>query len=72
MTVEKIIDDKERIDLKDLKQQTESLSTIMKSATIGSMKPKGREGVSPHGRKSYLGIHHRKGCRDHLEKEKYL
>ena len=61
MTVEKIMDDKERKDLKDLKQQIESLSMIMKSATIGSMKPKGREGVC-----------HRKGCRDHPEKEKYL
>ena len=46
MTVEMIIDDKERNDLKDLKQQIESLPMIMKSATVGSMKPKGREGVS--------------------------
>ena len=46
MTVEKIIDDKERNDLKDLKEQIELLSMIMKSATIGSMKPKGRERVS--------------------------
>ena len=73
MTIEKIIDDKERNDLKDLKQQIESLSMIMKSATVGSMKPKGIEEVSsPHGRKSYLGTCHRKGCRDHLREGRYL
>ena len=46
MTVEKIIGDKERNNLKDLKQQIESLSMIMKSVAVGSVKPKGREGVS--------------------------
>ena len=40
ITVEKIIDDKERKDLNNLKQQIESLSMIMKSETVGSMKPK--------------------------------
>ena len=70
MTVEKITNEKERNDLKDLKQQIE-LSTIMKCATVGSMKTKGREGVSSP-RKSYLGTHHRKGCRDHLKEGKYL
>ena len=46
MTVEKIIDNKEQNELNDLRQQTESLATIMKSATIGSVKPKAAEGVS--------------------------
>ena len=46
MTVEQVIDGKERNKLKDLKQQIESLSTIMKSVTIGSVKLKGKEGVS--------------------------
>ena len=53
MTVEKVIDDKERNELKDLKQQIESLSTIMKSVTIGSMKQKGREGVSSPWKKEF-------------------
>ena len=41
MTVEKIINYKERNDLKDLRQQIELLSTIMKSTTLGSVKPEG-------------------------------
>ena len=45
MIVEKIIEERERSELKDLKQQIELLSMIMKSATIGSLKAKGREGV---------------------------
>ena len=61
MTVEKIIDDKERNDLKDLKQQIELLSMIMKSATIGSMKPKGREGVSSPWKKEFFGNLPQKG-----------
>ena len=72
MTVEKVIDDKERNKLKDLKQQIESLSTIMKSATIGSVKPKGRQGISSPWKKEFFGIPHRKGCRDHLERGKKL
>ena len=39
--------------MKDLKQQIELLTTIMKSATIGTLKEKGREGVLHPGRKSY-------------------
>ena len=35
MTVEKITDNKEQNELKDLKQQIESLTMIMKSATLG-------------------------------------
>ena len=54
MTVEKVIDGKERSELKDLKQQIESLSTIMKSATIGSVKLKGREGVSSPRKKELV------------------
>ena len=61
MTVEKIIDDKERNDLKDLKHQIESLSMIMKSSTVGSMKPKGREGVSFPRKKELFGNSPQKG-----------
>ena len=46
MTVEKIIDNKEQNELKALRQQIESLTTVMKSAAIGNVKPKVVEGVS--------------------------
>ena len=55
MTVEKIIDNKEKNKLKDLRQQIESLATIMKSATIGNVKPKPVEGVSSPRKKEVLG-----------------
>ena len=45
MTVEKVIEEREKSELKDLKQQIESLSKIMKCATIGTVKAKGREGI---------------------------
>ena len=46
LTVEKIIDNKEQNALKDLKQQIELVATIMKSTTMGNVKPKVTEGVS--------------------------
>ena len=52
MIVEQVIDGKERNELKDLKQQIESLSTIMKSAMIESVKSKEKEGVPLQGRKN--------------------
>ena len=61
MMLEKVIEEREKSELKDLKQQIESLTTIMKSATIGTVKAKGREGISlPRKKKSYWGVHHRK------------
>ena len=53
--------EKEGSELKDLKQQIESLSTIMKSATIGSVKSKGREGVASPRKKELLGNSPQKG-----------
>ena len=53
--VEKVIEERERSELKDLKQQIELLSTIMKSATIGTVKTKGREGVPLPRKKELLG-----------------
>ena len=41
MTVEKITDNKEQNELKDLRQQIELLTTFMKSATIGNVKSNG-------------------------------
>ena len=55
MTVEKAIEEREKDELKDLKLQIESLTTIMKSATIGTGKTKGREGTSSPRKKELLG-----------------
>ena len=46
MTVEKVVDKSEPTDLQDIKQQIESLATIMKSTTIENVKLKEGEGVS--------------------------
>ena len=54
MTVEKITDNKEQNELKDLRQQIESLTTIMKSATIGNVKSKAVEGISSPRKKEVL------------------
>ena len=55
MTVEKITDNKEQNELKDLRQQIESLTMIMKSVTIGKVKPKVVEGVSSPRKTEALG-----------------
>ena len=54
MTVEQITDNKEQNELKDLRQQIELLTMIMKSATIRNVKPKVVERVSSPGRKEVL------------------
>ena len=46
MTVKKVVDKNEPTDLQDIKQQMESLATIMKSITVGNVKLKEGEGVS--------------------------
>ena len=46
MTVEKVVEKNEPTDLWDIKQQIESLATIMKSAKVGSVKLKEGDGVS--------------------------
>ena len=46
MMVEKVVEKKEPTDLQDIKQQIESLATIMKSAMMGSTRPKEGDGVS--------------------------
>ena len=45
MTVEKVVDKNEPTDLQDIKQQIESLATIMKSMTVGNVKLKEGERV---------------------------
>ena len=63
MTVEKVVKKNETTDLQDKKQQIESLATIMKSATVGSVKLKEGEGVSSPKKKEVF----QKG---HLGREK--
>ena len=46
LTVEKIAENKEHNELKDLKQEIDLLATIMKSVTVRSVKLKVMEGVS--------------------------
>ena len=53
--VEKVIEEREKSELKDLKQQIESLTKIMKSVTIGTVKAKGREGIPSPRKKELLG-----------------
>ena len=55
MTVEKVIEEREDDELKDLKWQIESLTIIMKSATMGTGKTKGREGTFSPRKKELLG-----------------
>ena len=54
MTVEEVIEERGKSEVKDLKQQIESLTMIMKSSTIGTGKTKGREGISSPRRKELL------------------
>ena len=55
MIMEKVIEEREKSELKDLKQQIKSLTTNMKSAMIGTGKTKGREGISLPRKKELLG-----------------
>ena len=56
MTVEKVIDKNEPTDLQDIKQQRESLATIMKSTMVGNVKLKEGEGVqSPKKKEAFRG-----------------
>ena len=55
LTVEKVTENRDQNELKDLKQQIESLATIMKSATVGSSKPKVTGVVSSPRKKEVSG-----------------
>ena len=71
MTVEKVVEKNEPTDLQDLKQQIESLATIMKSATVGNVKQKEEEGVSSSKEKERcFKILLKKHSKDHLGREK--
>ena len=70
MTVEKITDNKEQNDLKDLRQQIESLVMIMKSETVGNVKPKVVEGFSSPRKKEMLGNSPQKGYQGSPKRER--
>ena len=70
MTVEKITDNKEQSELKDLRQQIELLATIMKSATAGNVKPNVIEGISSPRKKEVLGNSPQKGFQGSPKKGK--
>ena len=70
MTVGMIVDEKEQNDLKDLKQQIESLAMIMKSATMGGVKSKVKEGVSSPRKKEMFGNSPQKGVKGSPRKGK--
>ena len=72
MAVEKIVDNKEQKELKDLKQQIELLTPIMKSTTIGKVKPKAVDGVSSPRIKEVLGNSPQKGFKGSPKKGKDL
>ena len=55
LTVEKVIENRYQNELKDPRQQIESLAPIMKSATVGSGKPKVTGGVSSPRKKEVSG-----------------
>ena len=70
MTAEKVIDKNEPTDLQDIKQQVESLATIMKSTKAGNVKLKEGEGVqSPKKREVFRGSP-KKHSQDHLRKRR--
>ena len=70
MTVEKITDNKEQEELKDLKQQNESLITIMKIATMGNVKLEVVEGISSPRKKEVLKTSPQKGFQGSPKKVK--
>ena len=72
MTEEKITDNKEQNVLKHLRQQIELLAMIMKSATVGNVKPKSVEGVSSPRKKEVLGNSPQKGFQGSPKKGKDL
>ena len=52
LTVEKVSENSDHIELKDLKQQIEALAMIVKGATVGNIQPKMGDGApSPKKRK---------------------
>ena len=70
MTVEKVVEKNGPTDLQDIKQQIESLATIMKSATVGNVKLKEGEGVSSPKKKEVFRNSPKKYSKGHLRRER--
>ena len=70
MTVEKLVDNKEQNELKDLRQHIESLAMIMKSATMGNVKPEVAEGVSSTRKKEVPSSYSQNGFQESPRKGK--
>ena len=71
-TVEKITSNKEQNELKDLRQQIESLTMIMKSATVGNVKSRDVEEISSPRKKELLKNCPQKWFQGSPKKEKDL
>ena len=65
MTVEKVVEKKEPTGLQDIKQQIESLATIMKGAMVGNVKLKEGEGVSSPKKREMFWNSHKKHSKGH-------
>ena len=67
LTVEKVSENNDHIELKVVKQQIESLAMIMKDATVGNIKPKMGCGAPLQGKRKYLVILHENLLQGSLE-----
>ena len=70
MTVKKVVEKNGPTDLQDIKQQIESLATIMKSAMLGNAKLKEGEGVSSPKKKEVFQNSPKKYSKGHLGRER--
>ena len=70
MAVKKVVERKEPADLQDIKQQIESLATIMKSAMVGGVKLKEGEGVSSPKKREVFWNSPKKHSKGHLGRGK--
>ena len=70
MMVKKVVEKKGPTNLQDLKQQIESLATIMKSAMIWKCKTKEGDGISSPKKKEMFQNSSKKAFKDHPGKER--
>ena len=70
MPVQKVVEKKEPTHLQDIKQQIESLATIMKGAMVGNVKLKEGEGVSSPKKREVFWNSPKKHSKGHLGREK--
>ena len=72
LTIKKVTEKRDQNELKDLRQQIESLAMILKSATVVNNKPKMGGGVSSLGKRKSLVILLRNPFKGHLETVRVL